>query len=252
MSAVSRAGAAQVGAVACSRPAGGCSFDLGSWSLGPRQGRRRRKPPRRSDQPATSATRRATPRAARRWRIRQNEEALAEFDKAIAIDPLQCGSAVQPRPALSARKAASAGDRRLHHGQWSDAATGRAAAGRAISYLAMDKSKEAAADLDEAVQADPQNAQAWTTRGRPMNASATRPRPRLPTAARSPSARRTKPRAAAWRAPAAKHRTMGSIYGKLPREYRVNRFCRRSTWILRRTLDAPSPSTAAPEPSGPP
>jgi Tfp pilus assembly protein PilF len=29
----------------------------------------------------------------------------------------------------------------------------------------MDKFKEAATDLDEAVQADPQNALAWTTRG---------------------------------------------------------------------------------------
>jgi tetratricopeptide (TPR) repeat protein len=37
--------------------------------------------------------------------------------------------------------------------------------GRAISYLALDKIKEAAADLDEAVQADPNNAQIWTTRG---------------------------------------------------------------------------------------
>jgi len=37
--------------------------------------------------------------------------------------------------------------------------------GRAISYLAMDKVKEATVDLDEAVQADPHNAQVWTTRG---------------------------------------------------------------------------------------
>jgi Tfp pilus assembly protein PilF len=36
---------------------------------------------------------------------------------------------------------------------------------RAISYLALDKFKEAAADLDEASEADPQNAQIWTTRG---------------------------------------------------------------------------------------
>jgi Tfp pilus assembly protein PilF len=36
---------------------------------------------------------------------------------------------------------------------------------RAVSYLALDKIKEAAADLDEAAQADPQNAQIWTTRG---------------------------------------------------------------------------------------
>src|SRR4029077_18887836 len=37
--------------------------------------------------------------------------------------------------------------------------------GRATSYLALDKVKEAAADLDEAVQADPNSAQAWATRG---------------------------------------------------------------------------------------
>ena len=36
---------------------------------------------------------------------------------------------------------------------------------RATSYLAIDKTKEAAADLDEAVQADPNSALAWTTRG---------------------------------------------------------------------------------------
>jgi Tfp pilus assembly protein PilF len=36
---------------------------------------------------------------------------------------------------------------------------------RAASYLALDKVKEAAADLDEAAQADPQNAQIWATRG---------------------------------------------------------------------------------------
>ena len=36
---------------------------------------------------------------------------------------------------------------------------------RATSYLALDKAKEAAADLDEAVQADPNSGPAWTTRG---------------------------------------------------------------------------------------
>ena len=36
---------------------------------------------------------------------------------------------------------------------------------RATSYLALDKAKEAAADLDEAVQADPNNAPAWSARG---------------------------------------------------------------------------------------
>jgi tetratricopeptide (TPR) repeat protein len=37
--------------------------------------------------------------------------------------------------------------------------------GRALSYLALGKAKEAASDLDEAVQADPRNGQVWITRG---------------------------------------------------------------------------------------
>ena len=36
---------------------------------------------------------------------------------------------------------------------------------RATSYLAIDKAKEAASDLDEAVQADPNSAPAWSARG---------------------------------------------------------------------------------------
>ena len=36
---------------------------------------------------------------------------------------------------------------------------------RALSYLALDRPREAASDLDEAVQSDPQNVQAWITRG---------------------------------------------------------------------------------------
>ena len=36
---------------------------------------------------------------------------------------------------------------------------------RATSYLAVDKAKEAASDLDEAVQTDPNSAQAWSARG---------------------------------------------------------------------------------------
>jgi Tfp pilus assembly protein PilF len=36
---------------------------------------------------------------------------------------------------------------------------------RATSYLAIDKAKEAASDLDEAVQADSNSAPAWAARG---------------------------------------------------------------------------------------
>jgi Tfp pilus assembly protein PilF len=37
--------------------------------------------------------------------------------------------------------------------------------GRALSYLALGNAKDAASDLDEAAQDDPQNAQIWMTRG---------------------------------------------------------------------------------------
>ena len=36
---------------------------------------------------------------------------------------------------------------------------------RALSYLAVGDAKSAASDLDEAVQIDPRNQQAWTSRG---------------------------------------------------------------------------------------
>ena len=36
---------------------------------------------------------------------------------------------------------------------------------RALSYLAVGDAKSAASDLDEAVQMQPQNLQAWTSRG---------------------------------------------------------------------------------------
>ena len=36
---------------------------------------------------------------------------------------------------------------------------------RALSYLAVGDNKSAAGDLDRAVQLDPQNSRAWTSRG---------------------------------------------------------------------------------------
>jgi cytochrome c-type biogenesis protein CcmH/NrfG len=40
-----------------------------------------------------------------------------------------------------------------------------ALAGRAVSYLAVDKSQDAASDLDEAVRLEPENGEIWKTRG---------------------------------------------------------------------------------------
>jgi tetratricopeptide (TPR) repeat protein len=95
----------------------------------------------------------------------KNQEALAEFNRAITLDP-------NNEEALYNRGLLYQSDQQ-HQSAIDDftAANGltpqraEPLLARAISYLALDKAKEAASDLDEAVQADPQDAQIWTTRG---------------------------------------------------------------------------------------
>ena len=95
----------------------------------------------------------------------KTEEALAEFDRALALDPYNA-------QALYGRGLIYQGEKQ-HQQAIEDftAANGltpqqaEPLLGRAVSYLALDKAKEAAADLDEAVQADPNSAPAWSARG---------------------------------------------------------------------------------------
>jgi len=95
----------------------------------------------------------------------KTEEALAEFDRALALDPYN----VQ---ALYGRALIYQGEKQ-HQQAIADftAANGLSPQkvepllGRATSYLALDKTREATADLDEAVQADPNSANAWSARG---------------------------------------------------------------------------------------
>ncbi len=95
----------------------------------------------------------------------KTEQALAEFNAAITLDPNNAD-------ALYNRGLLYQGEKQ-HQVAIDDftAANGltpqraEPLLGRAISYLALDKVTEAVADLDEAVQSDPQNAQIWTTRG---------------------------------------------------------------------------------------
>ena len=107
----------------------------------------------------------ATTRGQALARSGRTEEALAEFDKAITLDPHHA-------EALYSRGLLYQGEKRhklaIDDFTSANGLTPQRAEpllGRAISYLALDKSKEAAADLDEAAQADPNNAQIWTTRG---------------------------------------------------------------------------------------
>jgi tetratricopeptide (TPR) repeat protein len=138
----------------------GCSFDLGSMS--PDKAEAPKAAPATAD---IADAQSHNMRGQALVRSGKTEEALAEFDSAIEIDPHNAD-------ALYNRGLLRQGEKQ-HQLAIDDfsAASGltpqrpEPLLGRAISYLAIDKAREAAADLDEAAQADPQNAQIWTTRG---------------------------------------------------------------------------------------
>ena len=147
-------------------PLGGCSFDLGSW------GSDDKPKPAATEKPTGTITAQnvsdAKDHATRGQvlaRSGKTDEAQAEYDAALALDPYNT-------QALYGRGLIYQGQSK-HQQAIEDftAANGLAPQrlepllGRATSYLALDKAKEAASDLDEAVQADPNSAPAWTTRG---------------------------------------------------------------------------------------
>jgi tetratricopeptide (TPR) repeat protein len=147
-------------------PLGGCSFDLGSW------GADKEKPQAVAEKPTDNISARSVNDSqgyATRGQVLaksgKTEEALAEFDRALALDPYNVA-------ALYGRGLVYQADKQ-HEQAIADftAANGltpqkiEPLLGRAASYLALDKPKEASADLDEAVQADPSSAPAWAARG---------------------------------------------------------------------------------------
>jgi Tfp pilus assembly protein PilF len=158
-----RFGARAVVPVAVAIMLGGCSFDLGSWSPSSDKD----APPKPAAAAVTGAgdAKSYVARGQALLLSGKTEEALAEFDHAIALDP-HYAEALYNRGMLYQRE----GQHQLAVEDFTSAngltpQRAEPLLGRAISYLALDKVREAAADLDEAVQADPQNAQCWTTRG---------------------------------------------------------------------------------------
>ncbi|MCA6123012.1 tetratricopeptide repeat protein [Bradyrhizobium sp. WSM 1704] len=163
-----RAPQAVLVAAALALPLASCSFDLGSWGSDDKP----KAPAAAAEKPADTITSQdistAKDHAVRGGvlvRSGKTDEALSEFDQALAADPYNI-------QALYGRGLIYQG-RGQHQQAIEDftAASGLSPQkvepllGRATSYLALDKAKEAAADLDEAVQADPSSVGAWTARG---------------------------------------------------------------------------------------
>ena len=139
----------------------GCSINLDSLTSAPDK----TPAPKAASEVSVSEAQTHTRQGEALARARKSQEALAEFDQAIGLDPnnpqalfgrgLLYQAEQQHQLAIDDFTAANG----LEPQQ-----SGPLLA-RAISYLALNKAKEAAADLDEAVQADPQNEQIWVNRG---------------------------------------------------------------------------------------
>jgi len=161
----SRSSAPAAALLAITLPLAGCSFDLGSWGSNNDRPPVVQKPGGNAAEQGARDAQGHTARGQELARSGRASEALAEFDRALALDPYNV-------PALYGRGLIHQGEKR-HQQAIEDftAANGlkpqqvEPLLARATSYLALDKAREAASDLDEAVQADPNNAQAWTARG---------------------------------------------------------------------------------------
>jgi Tfp pilus assembly protein PilF len=162
----SRSAIASVALLAIALPVAGCSFDLGSWgSSNDKPQPAEQRPTGTISGQSVSDAQGYTTRGQALARSGKTEEALAEFDRALALDPYDV-------KALYGRGLIYQGEKQ-HQQAIEDftAANGlkpqqvEPLLARATSYLAIDKARQAASDLDEAVLADPNSAQAWTARG---------------------------------------------------------------------------------------
>jgi Tfp pilus assembly protein PilF len=139
----------------------GCSINLGS--LSPEPSHEASKPtPAGADVTDAQAY---NMRAQALVRSGKTEEALAEFNHAIEIDPHNADALYNRGLLYQGEKQHPLAIDDFSAANGLTPQRAEPLLGRAISYLALDKAREAAADLDEAAQADPQNAQVWTTRG---------------------------------------------------------------------------------------
>jgi tetratricopeptide (TPR) repeat protein len=154
-------------AVICSLPLGGCSFDLGSW--GPdKEKPQQQAEPKPTDNISARSVSDAQGYATHGQVLAKsgnNEEALAEFERALALDPYNVRALYGRGLIRQAEKEHQQAIEDFTAANGLSPQKAEPLLARANSYFALDKAKEAVADLDEAVQADPNSAQAWSSRG---------------------------------------------------------------------------------------
>ena len=154
-------------AMICALPLGACSFDMGSW------GSDKEKPQQQAEQkPSDNISARSVTDAqgyATRGQVLaksgNNEQALAEFERALALDPYNVRALYGRGLIRQAEKEHQQAIEDFTAANGLSPQKAEPLLARANSYFALDKAKEAISDLDEAVQADPNSAQAWSARG---------------------------------------------------------------------------------------
>lgn len=148
-----------------------CSFDLGSLTPGSSKDAPPQAPAAASVADASSTginPREAQIHAARAQTLAQagkTEEALAEFNTALDLDPHDAKAFYQRGLLYQNEKQYELAVADFTSANGLTPQQADPLLGRATSYLALGKAKEAAVDLDEAVQGSPQNGQLWVTRG---------------------------------------------------------------------------------------
>src|SRR5882724_6129275 len=143
----------------------GCAFDLGSW------GSDNEKPKPIALKPTEEIGARSvtdsqgyTTRGQVLAKSGKTEEALAEYGRALALDPYNAQALYGRGLIYQSEKQHQQAIEDFTAANGLTPQRAEPLLARATSYLALDKTREAAADHDEAVQADPNSAPAWASR----------------------------------------------------------------------------------------